>query len=53
MTDYDVVYLDQDGNKKDYVITSTDVRKAISNLFEFCPDAKQVVRCTPKPMFTD
>ena len=31
MKDYDVVYIDKEGDKQDYVVTSTDVRTAINN----------------------
>ena len=53
MIDYNVVYVDDRGDKQDYVVTSTDVRKAMSDLFYLCPDAKRIIRCTPKPMFED
>ena len=53
MKDYDVVYIDKRGDKQDYVVTSTDVRTAINNALELCPDARRIVRCTPKPMFDD
>ncbi len=53
MTDYDVIYVDKEGDKQDYVVTSTDVRTAMNNLFELCPDARRIILCTPKPMFTD
>ena len=53
MIDYDVVYIDDRGDKQDYQVTSTDTRTAINNTFELCPDAKRIVRCTPKPMFED
>ena len=53
MIDYDVRYVDKEGDYQDYVITSTDVRKAMSNLFELCPDARRIIRCFPKPMFDD
>jgi len=53
MIDYDVIYIDKEGDKQDFVITSTDARTAINNLFELCPDAKRIIRCVPKPMFDD
>jgi len=53
MIDYDVLYIDDRGDKQDYVITSTDVRKAMNDLFYLCPDAKRIIRCTPKGMFDD
>jgi len=53
MTDYEVIYVDDHGDKQDYVVTSIDVRTAMNNLFELCPDAKRIIRCAPKPMFTD
>ena len=53
MIDYDCVYIDKEGDKQDYVITSTDVRTAMNNLFELCPDAKRIVSCKPKLMFDD
>lgn len=51
MIDYEVLYIDNKGNRKDYTITSTDVRTAINNTFELCPDCKRIVSCKPKPMF--
>ena len=53
MTDYDIVYLDTAGERNDCVITSTDTRKAIEIALEMYPDAKQIIRCYPKPMFDD
>ena len=53
MKDYDVVYIDDSGDKQDYVITAPDVRVAINNTLELCPDAKRIIRCSPQPMFTD
>jgi hypothetical protein len=53
MTDYAVLYVDKDGDKQDFTVTSTDVRTAMNNLFELCPDARRIIRCAPKEMFTD
>ena len=53
MTDYEVLYVDKEGDKQDFVVTSTDVRAAMNNLFELCPDAKRIIRCAPKGMFAD
>ena len=51
MIDYEVLYIDNKGDKQNYDITSTDVRTAMNNLFELCPDAKRIISCKPKPMF--
>ena len=53
MKDYDVLYVDDAGDKQDYVVTAPDARVAINNTFELCPDAKRIIRCAPKPMFDD
>ena len=53
MKDYEVLYVDKEGDKQDYVVTSTDVRTAINNAFELRPEIKRILRCTPKPMFED
>ena len=53
MKDYEVVYVDDNGDKQDYVITAADVRVAINNTLELCPDARRIIRCSPKPMFED
>lgn len=53
MKDYQVTYLDEDGCHHDYEITAPDTLVAINNTLELCPDAKRIVRCTPKPMFED
>ena len=51
MIDYEVLYIDKEGDKQDFLVTSTDVRTAMSNVFELCPDCKRIIRCAPKPMF--
>ena len=53
MIDYEVVYIDSHGDKQDYVVTSTDVRTAMNNVFELEPNCKRILRCAPKPMFED
>ena len=53
MKDYDVVYIDKEGDKQDFVVTAADVRVAISNTIELCPDCRRVIRCSPNPMFDD
>ena len=53
MITYDVLYIDKEGDKQDFEITSTDVRTAMNNLFELCPDAKRIISCKPQPMFQD
>ena len=53
MIEYDVFYIDDRGDKQHYVVTSTDVRTAMNNVFELCPDAKRIIRCSQKPMFED
>ena len=53
MKDYDVVYVDKNGDKQDYVITAKDTATAIDNTLELCPDARRIIRCTPKPMFDE
>ena len=56
MIDYEVLYVDKEGDKQDYVVTSTDVRTAMNNVFEItllCPDCKRIIRCAPKPMFDE
>ena len=53
MIDYDIIYVDKGGDKQDFVVTSTNARTAMNNLFELCPDAKRIISCKPKPMFED
>ena len=53
MKDCDVVYIDKEGDKQDFVVTSIDTRTAINNTIELCPDCRRVIRCSPKPMFED
>ena len=53
MKDYEVLYIDKRGDKQDFVVTTTDVRKAMNNVFELCPDCKRIIKCAPKPMFED
>jgi len=53
MIDYEVTYIDNKGKQEEYIVTSTDVRTAMNNVFELCPDCKRIIRCAPKPMFED
>ena len=53
MIDYEVLYIDKGGDKQDFIVSSTDVRTAMNNVFELCPDCKRIVKCAPKPMFED
>ena len=53
MLEFDVVYIDDTGDKQDYTIAAPDVRVAIQNTFELCPDARRILRCVRTPMFTD
>ncbi len=53
MIDYEVKYVDKEGDFQEYEITSTDTRTAMNNVLELCPDCRRIVRCAPKPMFKD
>ena len=53
MIDYVVLYIDKGGDKQDFIVSSTDVRTAMNNVFELCPDCKRIIKCAPKPMFED
>ena len=53
MKTYEVKCVDEDGCYHDYIVTAPDVRVAINNTLELCPDAKRILRCYPKPMFDD
>jgi len=53
MIDYNVQYVNENGDKQSSVVTAKDVRTAINNALELLPDAKRIIRCAPKPMFDD
>ena len=53
MIEYLAEYKDKSGERHKYYVTSTDVRTAMNNLFELCPDCVQIISCRPKPMFED
>lgn len=53
MITYDILYIDKEGDKQDFEVTSTDVRTAMMNFFYLCPDAHRIVSCKPQPMFQD
>ena len=53
MTDYEVKYICKDGGEHEFVVTSPDVRTAITNALELRPEIQRVLKCTPAPMFTD
>ena len=47
MKDYDVVYIDKNGNKQIYVVTAIDTNTAIANTLDLRSDCRRVTRCTP------
>ena len=47
MKTYDIVYIDKGGDKQDYKVTATDVRKSIELALEECPDARRVISSKP------
>ena len=51
--DYDVIYVDKEGDKQDFVVTAIDTNTAIANTIELCPDCRRVISCAPSPMFND
>ena len=53
MKDFDVVYVDQEGNKQSFVVTSIDTNTAIASALDLRSDCRRVIRCAPKPMFED
>jgi len=53
LIEYDILYVDKEGDKQDFVISADSPAKAIEHTLYFCPDARRVVKCTPKPMFND
>ena len=53
MKDFDVVYVDQDGNKKSFVVTSIDTNTAIASALDLRSDCRRVVRCSPKSISKD
>tara|TARA_Y100000401_G_scaffold55883_1_gene44194 strand:+ start:508 stop:669 length:162 start_codon:yes stop_codon:yes gene_type:complete len=53
MIDYDIKYIDKEGDHQDFVVTSINARTAMNNLFELCPDARRIISCKPQPMFND
>ena len=53
MKDYDVVYIDKEGDKQDFKVTATSLQAAISNTIELCPDCRRVISCLLQPMFND
>ena len=36
--DYDVLYIDKEGDKQDFVVTAIDTNTAIANTLELCPE---------------
>ena len=51
MIDYDIKYVDDAGDYQDYKITSTDVRTAMNNAFELCPDIRRIISCKRTEMW--
>ena len=47
MKTYDIVYIDKSGDKQDYKVTATDVRKSIELALEQCPDARRIISSKP------
>ena len=53
MKDFDVVYVDQEGNKQSFVVTSIDTNTAIANALDLRSDCRRVIRCAPKSNIKD
>ena len=53
MIDYEVLYIDKEGDKQDYVITSTDVRTAIKNCSSCILIANASLAVNPNQCLTD
>ena len=53
MIKYDVVYIDDMGDKCDFVVDANSLKEAVSSVQYFCPDLVRLVSCTPKPMFDE
>ena len=53
MKDFDVVYVDQKGNKQSFVVTSIDTSTAIASALDLRSDCRRVIRCAPKQITTD
>ena len=51
ITDYNIIYVDKQNNRRSTTVTSGDMRTAMNNLFELNPDACRVISCMRKPMF--
>ena len=51
MIEYEVIYVDKEGDKQDFVVTADSTAKAIEMAIYFCPDCQRVIKCRPKPMF--
>jgi hypothetical protein len=49
--EYLAEYIDKRGDQQDFVVTSTDVRAAIKDVLEQCPDCRRVISCKPRPPF--
>ena len=53
MIEYIVSYIDKEGDFQDIEVASTDVRTAMNNTFELCPDCKRILRCIKKSIPTN
>ena len=53
MIKYDLVYIDDMGDKCDFTVDAYSIKEAMNSLLYFCQDARRIVSCTPQPMFTD
>ena len=53
MKDFDVVYVDQEGNKQSFVVTSIDTNTAIASALDLRSDCRRVIRCAPKQITAD
>jgi len=53
MKNYDVIYIDKEGDKQDFEILANGAANAVAMTLELCPDCRRVIRCTPKPISND
>ncbi len=45
MIDYNVVYVDDRGDKQDYVATAPDLASVFAVVEEQCPDCRRIISC--------
>ena len=48
MIKFDVLYIDDAGDKQDFTVDAYSLKEAMQDVTNFCPDCVRIISCTPQ-----